>query len=95
MLEMKSPEMKENMFSLILNQISEWIESERPYFETVQEYEQMYDDHLTHPDAEDSTPLGKYLKMLRKVQLSLISLVLTHMADIIIRGKNECKFLRI
>jgi len=59
LLEMKNPEMKENMFSLILNQISEWIESERPYFETVQEYEQMYDDSLTHPDKEDSTPLGK------------------------------------
>ena len=59
LLEVKSPEMKENMFPLILNQISEWIESERPYFETVEEYEQMYDDHLTHPDAEDSTPLGK------------------------------------
>ena len=59
LLEMKNPEMKENFFPLILNQISEWVESERPYFETVQEYEHMYDDSLTHPDAEDSTPLGK------------------------------------
>ena len=59
LLEMKNPDMKENFFPLILNQISEWVESERPYFETVDEYEQMYDDSLTHPDAEDSTPLGK------------------------------------
>jgi len=59
LLEMKNPEMKENFFPLILNQISEWVDSERPYFETVDEYEQMYDDYLTHPDAEDSTPLGK------------------------------------
>jgi len=59
LLEMKNPEMKDKMFPLILNQISEWIESERPYFETVHEYEQMYDDSLTHPDKEDSTELGK------------------------------------
>ena len=59
LLEMKNPEMKEKMYPLILNQISEWIESERPYFETVQDYEQMYDDSLTQPDAEDSTELGK------------------------------------
>ena len=56
---MKNPEMKEKLFPLILNQISEWIESERPYFETVHEYEQMYDDSLTKPDADNSTPLGK------------------------------------
>lgn len=59
LLEMKDPEMNEKMYPLILNQISEWIESERPYFETVHDYEQMYDDSLTHPDAEDSTELGK------------------------------------
>lgn len=59
LLEMKNPEMKEKMYPLILNQISEWIESERPYFETVHDYEQMYDDSLTQPDAEDSTELGK------------------------------------
>ena len=59
LLEMKNPDLKEKMYPLILNQISEWIESERPYFETVHEYEQMYDDSLTHPDKEDSTELGK------------------------------------
>lgn len=59
LLEIKNPEMKDKMFPLILNQISEWIESERPYFETVHDYEQMYDDSLTHPDKEDSTELGE------------------------------------
>jgi hypothetical protein len=59
LLEMKDPEQKDMQMPLVLNQISEWIESERPYFETVEEYEQMYDDEITHPDAEDSTELGK------------------------------------
>ena len=59
LLEMKNPNMKEKFYPLILNQISEWIESERPYFETVQDYEQMYDDSLTHPDKKDSTELGE------------------------------------
>ena len=59
LLEMKNPEQKDMEMPLLLNQISEWIESERPYFETVQEYEQMFDDELTHPDAEHSTALGK------------------------------------
>ena len=59
LLEMKDPEQKDMQMPLVLNQISEWIESERPYFETVEEYEQMYDDELTHPDAEHSTELGE------------------------------------
>jgi hypothetical protein len=59
LLEMKNPEMADKMFPLILNQISEWIESERPYFETVHNYEQMYDDELTKPDKKDSTELGE------------------------------------
>lgn len=59
LLEMKGAEQKDMQMPLVLNQISEWIESERPYFETVEDYEQMYDDDLTHPDAENSTALGK------------------------------------
>ena len=59
LLEMKSSEKENDVMPLVLNQISEWIESERPYFETVEDYEQMYDDELTKPDAEDSTELGK------------------------------------
>tara|TARA_X000001382_G_scaffold122312_1_gene105198 strand:+ start:94 stop:711 length:618 start_codon:yes stop_codon:yes gene_type:complete len=66
LLEMKDPEQKDMQMPLVLNQISEWIESERPYFETVEEYEEMYDDYLTHPDAEDSTALGKVPQKAKK-----------------------------
>ena len=59
LLEMKDPEQKNMQMPLILNQISEWIESERPYFETVEDYEKMFDEELTSPDDEHSTPLGK------------------------------------
>jgi len=59
LLEMKDPGMSDKLYPLILNQISEWIESERPYFETVHDYEQMYDDSLTDPNAENSTELGE------------------------------------
>ena len=66
LLEMKSSEKENDVMPLVLNQISEWIESERPYFETVEDYEQMYDDELTKPDAEDSTELGKVPKAAEK-----------------------------
>jgi hypothetical protein len=59
MLEMKNTEKKDNLIPLVLNQISEWIEEERPAWVGMEDYEQMYDDYLTHPDAEDSTALGK------------------------------------
>jgi len=59
LLEMKDPGMSDKLYPLILNQISEWIESERPYFETVHDYEQMYDDSLTNPDRDNSTELGE------------------------------------
>ena len=59
LLEMKDPGMSDKLYPLILNQISEWIESERPYFETVHDYEQMYDDSLTDPNRDNSTELGE------------------------------------
>ena len=66
LLEMKDPEQKDMQMPLLLNQISEWIESERPYFETVEDYENMYDDELTHPDAEHSTELGEVPQAVKK-----------------------------
>ena len=39
--------------------ISRWIETERPYFEYAEEYEDMQDERLTSPDAEESTELGE------------------------------------
>ena len=59
LLEMKNPEKEDMLMPLVLNQISEWIESERPYFEAVEDYEQMYDDELTKPDQDESTELGE------------------------------------
>lgn len=58
-LEMKNPEKDGNVMPLVINQISEWIEEERPYFEAAEDYEKMYDDELTDPDAEMSTALGE------------------------------------
>ena len=59
LLEMKNPEKEDMLMPLVLNQISEWIESERPYFEAVEDYEQMYDDELAKPDQDESTELGE------------------------------------
>ena len=38
--------------------ISKWIESERPYFEYSEEYEDLIDQRITDPDVEESTELG-------------------------------------
>ena len=66
LLEMKDAEQKDMEMPLLLNQISEWIESERPYFETVEDYEQMYDNDLTHPNQDDSTELGEVPQAAKK-----------------------------
>ena len=39
--------------------ISKWIESERPYFEYTEEYEDLIDNRYTRPDDEESTELGE------------------------------------
>ena len=44
---------------VILLSISKWIDSERPYFEYGDEYEDMMDDRLLKPDDEESTELGE------------------------------------
>jgi hypothetical protein len=43
---------------LILN-VSKFIEEERPYFEFVEDYEEIIDDGMTDPDDEHSTKLGE------------------------------------
>jgi hypothetical protein len=45
--------------SLSIINIEKWIDSERPYFEFVEEYEQMDKDRFADPDEEDSTELGE------------------------------------
>ena len=44
---------------LTLFNISEWIAEERPHFEATRAYDNMMDDYLTTPGADDSTELGK------------------------------------
>ena len=47
-----------NVVMAIIN-IEKWIDSERPYFEFVEEFEDMQTDRLTDPSDEDSTELGE------------------------------------
>ena len=42
-----------------LYEISQWMDEERPYFKSMEAYEEMMDDALVDPDAENSTELGK------------------------------------
>ena len=39
--------------------ISRWMDSERPYFEFMDEYEEMEMERYVDPDEEDSTELGE------------------------------------
>ena len=39
--------------------ISEWIQTERPYMEGTTAYEEIQDDALIDPDNQDSTDLGE------------------------------------
>jgi len=41
-----------------LYEISEWMNDERPYFESVEAHDEMMDDELLNPEDEDSTNLG-------------------------------------
>lgn len=42
-----------------LYEISQWMDTERPYFASVESHEEMMDDALIDPDAENSTELGE------------------------------------
>tara|TARA_R100000278_G_scaffold81104_3_gene62559 strand:+ start:1087 stop:1662 length:576 start_codon:yes stop_codon:yes gene_type:complete len=44
---------------LLLLSISKWIESERPYFEYGEDFEDLIDNRVLEPDAEESTELGE------------------------------------
>ena len=58
MLEMKGDKQPESI-DYVLYQISEWMNSERPYFESNEAHDEMYDDYLLNPDEENSTELGE------------------------------------
>jgi len=57
MLEMKGDKQPESI-DYVLYQISEWVNIERPYFESNEAYDEMMDDHILNPDDEHSTELG-------------------------------------
>ncbi len=58
--EVAIPETNLNIpIKVILLSISKWIESERPYFEYGEDYDDMMDDRLLTPDDEESTELGE------------------------------------
>jgi len=48
-----------NMVRVLLKNISEWMEEEKPMLTGMEEYEDMLDDYMTDPDDDNSTPLGK------------------------------------
>ena len=52
-----TPELSTPKMALI--KISEFIDEERPYFESTEAIISMADDELTHPDKEHSTELGE------------------------------------
>lgn len=58
MLEMKGDKQPETI-DYVLYQISEWMNSERPYFESIEAHDDMMDDHLLSPDEQHSTELGE------------------------------------
>jgi hypothetical protein len=47
-----------NVVLAIIN-IGKWIDEERPYYEFVDDFEEMQADRLTDPEEEDSTALGE------------------------------------
>ena len=52
-----SPQLNTSKMTLV--NISEFIDEERPYFESTEAIVSMSDDELIHPDKEDSTELGE------------------------------------
>ncbi len=57
-LEMKDKN-KLDSVDYLLYEIHRWMETERPYFESVEAHDEMMDDVLLDPDAENSTELGE------------------------------------
>ena len=58
MLEMKGDKQPETV-DYILYQISEWLNTEKPYYESNEAHDDMMDDHLLNPDDQFSTELGE------------------------------------
>ncbi len=50
---------EKDSIKLTLLNISKWMDSERPQFESSRAFEEMMDDYLLDPDAKDSTEFGE------------------------------------
>tara|TARA_R110002110_G_scaffold41301_1_gene131358 strand:- start:45 stop:593 length:549 start_codon:yes stop_codon:yes gene_type:complete len=48
-----------NVVNMITLNLSKWIDTERPYFEFMEKFEEMETDYFADPDEEDSTELGE------------------------------------
>ena len=46
-------------FRMALINISKWIDEERPYFEFVEQFGELFVDRFTDPEEEESTELGE------------------------------------
>ena len=59
-LEAKIHQSKEfDPIKMTLLNVSKWMDSERPYFESIKAHDEMMDDAILEPDAEHSTELGE------------------------------------
>jgi len=59
-LEAKIHESKEmDEVKITLLNVSKWMDTERPYFESMKAHEKMMDDAILDPDAEHATELGE------------------------------------
>tara|TARA_R110002020_G_scaffold89535_2_gene218799 strand:- start:431 stop:979 length:549 start_codon:yes stop_codon:yes gene_type:complete len=50
---------KYSVVKLLILNVSKFIDEERPYFEFVENYDELVDDGMTDPDDEHSTKLGE------------------------------------
>lgn len=57
---------KYSAIKMLLLNIHNFIEQERPYFEFTEDYEELVNDTMTDPDSEDSTELGEVPQETRK-----------------------------
>tara|TARA_X000001388_G_scaffold18165_2_gene11477 strand:+ start:7693 stop:8316 length:624 start_codon:yes stop_codon:yes gene_type:complete len=65
---------KDKYVGLVLNQISEWIETERPYFKAAQQYDDLLDTNFADPPDDETTRLGKVPQEVEKGSMMQSSL---------------------
>jgi len=61
---------KQNLVPLVLLNISRWIDEDREKYDFVEDFRDLEDEELLHPDKEDSTELGEVPQSPEKGSLS-------------------------